>query len=326
MGIASLLLVLALFSPAHAQQPEPKYEGKPLAYWIERFQNAEKDDDRKAAAEAVIAFGPDAAPAIPKVLIMLDDRSAEYREHVANMFCAIGPAAKGAVPDLIKLLEAKPPRDPHQVIRILCAIGPEAKDAIATMQRLVMNYLHSMGTSKDVELWSLSYQGADGNEHYSFSYYTFHRLGTSAVPMLLDMIEFDCAADKSASENGFESLQALGAKAKAAAPRLSKLLKHKTVEVRLQAARTLWVIAQDPAAISTLAALLKDTDPEMAARAAEELGKIGPGANEALPALRAALAYEAPRKNVGLSGDGPEEKVRKAAKSAIEQIEAGSEK
>jgi hypothetical protein len=67
-----------LCTPVPAEEPrKPRYEGKPLSYWIERLQKCENNVDRCAAAEAIKAFGPDAVSAVPALVEMLDDRSEE---------------------------------------------------------------------------------------------------------------------------------------------------------------------------------------------------------------------------------------------------------
>jgi HEAT repeat protein len=318
MRAVSLLLVLALCPVATAQKPEAKYAGKPLAYWVEKFQKAETDTDLVAAEQAVCAFGPDAAPAVPALVEMLDDRSQTYREQVANMLCAIGPAAKGAVPDLIKLLEAKSPRDPHQVIRVLCAIGPDAKDAIPAIRRVVRTYL----TSKEepgLELWWFG--SATGH-------YDFHRLGPDVVPMLLDAIEARDTWPGGLSEvailNCFESLRELGPAAKAAAPRLVKLLKHKAPEFRFQVATTLWAVERNPAAIAVLVDLLKGDNRKVAVSAVVELGDIGLAAKDALPALKALLPKESLPPYLVAPAGNPDDDIRVlqgVASDAVRKIE-----
>src|SRR5262249_31933569 len=131
MRTAVALLLLVFVAPAAlAQNPEPRYKGKPLAYWVQRLQKAEADKDQAAAARAIEAFGPDAVPAIPALIEMLDDRSPEFRNLVAGVLCRLGPDAKSAVPELIKQLQEKRAREPRLVMEILGFIGPDAKDAV----------------------------------------------------------------------------------------------------------------------------------------------------------------------------------------------------
>ena len=137
---------------------------------------------------------------------MLDDRSASYRDSVADMLCAIGPAAKGAVPEFIKLLEAELPRDPNQVIRILCSIGGDAKDSIPAVRQAVLNYIAARRMKKEVgyHIWVQTME--------------FHRLGADILPLLLELL--------STEDFWFVALQELpklGPAAKAALPTLRKV-------------------------------------------------------------------------------------------------------
>jgi HEAT repeat protein len=320
---------------AAAQLPdEPKYEGKSIIYWCEKFQKADNDKDRHAAEKAIIAFGPDAESAVLGLLIMLDDRSETYREQVANMLCAIGPAAKGAVADLIKLLEEKSPRDPHQVIRVLCAIGPDAKDAIPAIRRVTLAYLTAKPGEIRYSLWNFSNHGSQ--------FYDYARLGPDAVPMLLDVIETPDTRPvpqgqvrpmRLGAVNAFDALRDLGAAGKAAAPRLTKLLKHDRPDFRLEAATTLWAVDKNPAGIPVLITLLKADDRRQAMSAAEALGAIGPQAKDALAELKALVPKEAPTERnlpvLAPAGYFPNDDIRalgNSAREAIQRIESEPKK
>src|SRR5262245_61709662 len=43
-----------------AEKIEPRYKGKPLAYWMELLQKGDTDAKQKEAAEAISSLGPDA--------------------------------------------------------------------------------------------------------------------------------------------------------------------------------------------------------------------------------------------------------------------------
>ena len=130
--IATFAAFVAVSSPALRadDKPEPRYEGKTLAYWVNRLQTAENDEDRYKAAQAIEAFGPDAAPAVPALVEMLDDRSERFREIVGGVLCSLGPAAKAAAPVLVRSLREKTARTPRVVIGVLGCIGPDASEAV----------------------------------------------------------------------------------------------------------------------------------------------------------------------------------------------------
>ncbi|HXD87446.1 MAG TPA: HEAT repeat domain-containing protein [Urbifossiella sp.] len=301
MRTLAILAVLGFSAPVWAQKPEPKYEGKPLIYWIEKYQNADKDQARKDAEVAVIAFGEDAAPAISTLLVMLDDRSGLYRVGVTNMLCAVGPAAKSAVPQLINLLNEKSPRDPNAVIRILCSIGPGAKDAIPAIQRLVLAEIEN---KRDLDL---GIHNCD-----------LHKIGPAVVPLLIELMGLGY------EHSAARELAELGPDAKAALPELAKFLKHNKPSVQLQAAFAMWMISKNPDALKLLIDLLESKNLKQIAAAAEALGRIGPAAKAALPALKKRASEELER--IRKSEQGlPRDSTLESLSRAIRQIEAKRE-
>lgn len=196
-------------SDSNGQKPEPKYDGRPLHYWIEKFQKAETKKEREVAEQAVIAFGAEAAPALPTLMAMLADRSHNYRGHAANMICAMGPAAKEAVPELLKMLEEKPLQDPSRAIRILCAIGPDAKKAIPAIRKVALDYLAAVKCEDEL----LSY-------YLILNRYEYHRLGAGIVPLLIELLKED---NREITAQAARELSRLGPAARDALPVLKSL-------------------------------------------------------------------------------------------------------
>jgi HEAT repeat protein len=247
--VAILVLGGLLCSPSVRadEMPEPRYNGKNLNYWVAALINAEKNSDRDDAAAAIKSFGPDAAPAIPALMVMLDDRSEDFRRRVAGLLSDLGPTAKAAVPALVDSLKRKTARDPELNIQILGSIGPDSK---------------------------------------------------AAVPVLINALD-----DPKLTESSVEALGKIGPSSKDAVPLLTKLLTHKNNVLASRAARALWSIDSDPTGVPVLARYLGDFakanrrgglpaaiegNENEAMRAAETLGRMGPKAKSALPALRAA--------------------------------------
>src|SRR5262245_1087279 len=105
-----LLLLALVISSATARaedRPVPKFKGKPLAYWIERLEKAETDNEQKEAANAIIGFGVDAEPVVPRLVEMLDDRSFAFRTLISEVLVGIGPDVKSVAPMLIQMLKDK---------------------------------------------------------------------------------------------------------------------------------------------------------------------------------------------------------------------------
>jgi HEAT repeat protein len=309
---STIAFVTGLFGgPLFAQEkPEPRYEGKPLNYWIMRLQKCEKDEERNAAAEAIKAFGADAAPAIPALVEMLDDRSDNFRRLVGDILCAMGPAAKPAVPALIHTLKEKTARTPVIVISILCAIGPDAHDAVPvlisaigerpadTLNDSAVEALCNIGpTAKDgIPAIRRLVQGVKGREpdknvvNVTPNYFFIRNLPNLGREGVALLVEFLTGKDADIQSISAEILGEAGIEAKTAAPQLTKLLQHQGPRVRLSAATALWKIEQNPAVVPVLTSLIKEKD--VALSATDSLGEIGPQAKSAIPELSKALSEE----------------------------------
>jgi HEAT repeat protein len=114
---------------------EPTYEGKPLSRWVERLQNCEGQPEQQRAAGVIKTFGPDAKPAVPTLVGLLDDRSEPFRELVGDILCAIGPGCRDAVPTLVASLKDGTARSPAVVAKVLGQIGPDAKEAVPELRK-----------------------------------------------------------------------------------------------------------------------------------------------------------------------------------------------
>jgi HEAT repeat protein len=122
------------------------------------------------------------------------------------------------------------------------------------------------------------------------------------------------------------ALGKMGPKAKAAAPQLEAALKDEVGLVRIEAARALWKVAEDKAAVTALGESLKDKDASTRHGAAEALGAIGPAAKAAVPDLVRALkddgfAVSSPRP--GVTEWRP---VREAAAKALKKVDPAAAK
>jgi HEAT repeat protein len=295
-------MLFALCPAASARDPEPKYEGKPLSYWLEKFQQAETDEQRQQASSIICAFGPDAASAVPLMVEMLHDHSENYRGRVQQMLVAVGPAAKGAVPDLIKMLERNPPRAAREVCEVLGAIGPDAKPALPAIRKVL---LEQTAGEKRME------HGIDP--------FPLHKIGPEAAPILAEAVIRE-PADDLFTLNGLTAIAALGPAAKAVAPKLRPLLKSELRGVRMSAAAALGMIEQNAEVVTVLVKFIDDEESAIAA--VRRLGQIGPAAKDALPTLKSLVKSD--------EGNLSNEQARRRAafqselRTAIRNIEAKS--
>jgi HEAT repeat protein len=105
----------------------------------------------------------------------------------------------------------------------------------------------------------------------------------SAVPMLIELLEDED------DEVRFAACWALGANgiaARPAIPALLEMLGHSNLFYRRNASHTLALIGPDASGLNTLIEALKEEDPWVNYHAAFAVGKIGPQAKLAVPALR----------------------------------------
>jgi len=221
---------------------------------------------------ALAEYGPAGKPAIPALLdLWRGDTTADSRFRTAEAILQIDPAQTGIrnwVRDQLRINPAAIQR--QQAARVLAKVDPSYEQLRPVLER-----------------WA-----KEGN------------VTTSAA--------------------GMEILGLLGEHGKASVPLLRSALRESHPLKRVRAASSLWQIEKSPDAIPVLIKALGESDPlpsigvyagyvpvatRMASQhAANMLGEIGPGANEAIPALREAQ----------LAAD---EGLRQAATAALKKIE-----
>ena len=205
---------------------------------------------------------------IPVLTKALQDPESEVRLAAAN---ALGDLASGsnspstaAIPDLIKVLD-----DQNERVRCAAAVtlaklhGPADK---------ILPVLKNALTSKEGSMlgaWAIGLLGSEA---------------VSAAPALIPLLKEE---DSALRVIAAEALEEIGAGKSESLPVLSALLKDQHPGVRSAAARVLVKIVgpQDASLVPSLIEALKDTDRNVQLDAAQVLGKIGPAASAAVPAL-----------------------------------------
>lgn len=105
LGSMVLLLTTAAHSQATvAKVKEPMSDGRTLTEWIADLKGL-APQTRNAAAYEIASMGPQAAAAVPALILALDDPMPSVRFPVTIALLEIGPAAKAAVPRLVTMVD-----------------------------------------------------------------------------------------------------------------------------------------------------------------------------------------------------------------------------
>jgi HEAT repeat protein len=89
--------------------------------------------ERLAALRALTRYGPDAEPAMPRLVELLKDKDSEVRWRAAMTLGKIGPAARGTVPALVAALQDEDALVREHAAEALGDIGPDARDAVPAL-------------------------------------------------------------------------------------------------------------------------------------------------------------------------------------------------
>jgi HEAT repeat protein len=101
---AAVLLLTSTASAQGAATKEPESDGRTLTQWIADLKEP-APQTRNAALYEISGMGPAAAPAVPALIVALDDPEATVRFPATVALGEIGPAARAAVPKLKQMME-----------------------------------------------------------------------------------------------------------------------------------------------------------------------------------------------------------------------------
>ena len=263
------------------------------------------DDDKQVwsyAIGAIAALGPEAPEAIPVLIDRLDSRKSrgrrerDVRQSGMRTAYALSRIGATAVPPLIQALGETDDSLRAGAAHALGGIGPAAHDAIPA---LIKNLANNQDYVRDETAQALGLIGSDAGPALVAALQDSEarrRAGAATALAQMDPPFRDGAKEieQTASK---ENDPAVRAALLAALPRSGvapdhcvalllpavtgedENLRHAALNALLGAS------AMRPVAVPKLAALLKDKNPAVREHAARALGRIGPGAAEALPAL-----------------------------------------
>lgn len=226
----------------------------------------EKDDElRKRAAHSLENIGSLASSDVPNLCAALKDSDPDVRTSIAQCLVKMGLAAKSAVPSIIEALNDKDVSVRKLCVTALGRIGPEAEEAVGALMEVLKDPEPELRSQAAIALGKIG------------------PAAKKAVPALTETLKNN---DKSLRINAITALEGLGVEAKAAIPELMKLLRNGDKDVQFAACSALGAIGPDAKeAVPKMLALIEEkTQVTQVADALEKIGKV------AVPALIKALA------------------------------------
>jgi HEAT repeat protein len=290
--LAALALGLAI-APAHGG--EPTFRGRTARQWLSRIQN--EDGDYSAEVIATLAeMGPDAKVAVPVLIGALGSREEHVRDEAALALANIGPEARAAIPALIADYREPRPFAPLRGMQALALFGDAALAPLLealedpdedvrghaaqalgwmgekAMPPLVMRLRHKKPEVRGAAAGALGQMGADAKV---------------AVPALRNRLK-DPVAE--VCYRAVFALFAIDPKGEGVAARVVKtLVATKDYERLLFIADAINLDAGAKELVPTLIPLLDSENDLAFTVACKFLGRIGPGAEAAVPALEKQL-------------------------------------
>jgi HEAT repeat protein len=271
------------------------------------------------AAAALGKIGPRAAPAVPDLVQVVDEKRLDFETFVRAVR-GIGPAAKAAKEPLISALDSRDEQARWHAFTALCRIG-SGDESIAEVA------VAAVRDGKVRPQWGLRQLAGLGSA------------ATEAVPLALEYLQ---NGERFVRSGAAELIGNAGATAKAALPALRTALDDKDHSVRFESAVAIWRITGAPepmvkalsrgfleetgenpsntyyfrrqalyrieelgsgavASVPVLALVLESDSADLAIHAAKILGKFGPAAAEAVPALtKLSQRTDWPRRKAGI--------------------------
>jgi HEAT repeat protein len=211
---------------------------------------------RAEAANALGNLGPDAKPAIPQLTQMLKDPNQNVRGKAARALAEAGPEAVPSLTAALKDQEARP-----YAAAALAEFRPVPQDALgALIDNLKEESPEQRGPAQAALI----------------------SIGPPAVPPLIDTLK-----DKERRNGAALTLGRIGKPAEPALPNLLEGLRDPDATFRMSAHHALVFLG--PGAVPYLVRALADPSERVWYSAVLALGKIGPAARSAVPALVDAL-------------------------------------
>lgn len=283
---ASLVLVCCFFlAPVSAGQ-----EQSDIQQLIQRLQSADPLA-RENAAEELAHSGPEAAAALPTLIVTLQDEIVYVRRSSAYALGKLGAGSAEARTALIRALEDPDYGVQQSVISALAGFGEAViPELMAVWDRFYIDPQDEFGFDTTAQAAASA---------------AIVRMGAPAVPYVLDALKD--ALNR--ADFAQAALARFGSNAVSATPLLVDALDHQEERVRVAAAIALGSIGPPSAdlAVPALMRALGDPATDVAVAAARAIAKLGEKSGEAIPALERAA-------------QSPDPLLREAARLALLKI------
>ena len=282
----------------------------PVAFLVEQLSS--RDPERRLfAAELLGKIGPRAMASTGKLVAIPTDRHepADLRLQAAVALSRIDPDSARVVPALVEAID----EDPARAIRALINLGPRAAAAVPRLVALLgVDDKNVVDPPSRLALLALPQIDPEGleclpavihafeshmNESRAHAAHALAQFGPAArasVPSLMRgfLVECETYADDAGDaihDSIGVALRAIGSNPHFVVPTMISVLKNEQMSDRHRNALVA-LSGYGPAAKPALPQLIRSLDGPWQTLAAEVLGRIGPDARDALPALRASLA------------------------------------
>lgn len=240
------------------------------------LKSLEDADTRWFAVRDLEEMGLDAAPAVPQLIGLLDNRDEAVCAAAADALGVIGKDATAAIPKLVERLgEGELPRISTE-LRVT-DVGVHASWALGKMGKDAVEFLMPCLTDKRSAV-------------RSNAACALHFIGPDAKDAVMPLIGRLKDRDWLVRQCAAEALGRIGSKPDQTIPSLVASLKDRNLNVRRAAVASLGAIRPTtPAAVEALTSALKDHEGNVQHKAAEALAGLGTEAVPAVPALADAL-------------------------------------
>jgi hypothetical protein len=281
-----------------ASDKEPRYQGRPLSYWLStytaaRFHWPQPGKPRhlhspEEATEAIRAIGPAAVPCLVKwinyepsagkrgfIKFMGRFRGGRLDRWVPESFTTdqtwlralgasagfdiIGPAAHSATPELLRCARrVKNPASVQLIVRALGSLGPEGVIALSD----ILTNLPDSETTAYVKLEAMN---------------ALTSMGTNAAPAVPALVHCLASENDYIALTATTTLRSLRLAPELTVPALTTVLQDPRTLLRIAAAEGLGSLGgQARSATNQLYALLKDPEAEVGVAATGALSQIAP--------------------------------------------------